>query len=131
MGAAGAEIFVRLRRSIAANHVDLAVRILKGAGEVVQQVEQPRIKVPNNTGAGVAQKVIQLVERREQIGIAAAVYNLQALVGVSVIKVEAVFAGRLASKVPAASAKRRDKHRQQQSCRADLPLHLETLAHAF
>ena len=103
VGAAGAEEFVGLRGAVAADHVDFTPRIVHRLGQVIQQVKQSGIEVMNIAGAVIAQKMVQPVERRGQIRIAAAIDDIQPLVGVGVIKAEPVFAGRLKRRVRAAS----------------------------
>jgi hypothetical protein len=65
--------------------------------------------VSNISSAVIAQKIIQLGQRRGHILVATSINNLQTFIGVSVIKTEPVFAGRLAGEVSAASRQRRDE----------------------
>ena len=88
---------------------------MQGFGQVIQQVKQPRIEVLNIPGAVIAQEMVQLVERVGQIRVAAAINDLQPLVGVGVIKAQAVFAGRLEGGLRGASRQRGEQPHQEQT----------------
>ena len=89
-----AKEFVAPRRAVAANNIDLRVRMAHGRGQVRQNVEHMRIVMLHVAGTMVAQKMIQLRFRSRQILIAAPVNNVNALAGVRMVKPKMVFLRR-------------------------------------
>src|SRR5215471_18162992 len=76
---------IGFRRAIAADNVDLGIGAPNLAGELVEQVEQPGIKVRYSPVARVAQKIIKLLERLRKVSITLAINNVNMFVCVSVI----------------------------------------------
>jgi len=76
---------IGFRRAIATDNVDLGIGAPNLAGEIVEQIEQPRIKLRYSPIARVAQKIIELFERLRKVSITLAINNVNMFVCVSVI----------------------------------------------
>ena len=81
-------------RAVSADHINFTARIVERSGQVVEHVEQARIEMVYLSRAMVAEIMVEFIERMRQIGIAAAVNDIETLAGMGVIKVKAVFACR-------------------------------------
>src|SRR5580765_6121239 len=86
----GAQELIAPRRAVAADDINLEIRIPEFGREVVQQVEHPRIIFMNLAGAVVAQIMVQLRQRFWIIAGAVTVNDIQTLASVSVKKMQAV-----------------------------------------
>src|SRR6516164_10680521 len=93
MGASGTQNFVAPKRAITTDYVDFASGIVQRRNQVVQQVEQARIKVTNISCAMVAKIVVKCCQRFRHVGRAAPVNDVEPLVGVSMEKAKPVFGG--------------------------------------
>src|SRR5215472_11913607 len=93
MGTSCTQKLVAPRRAIATDDVDFAIGIVQRRNQVVQQVEQARIKVTNISSAVVSQIVIECRQGFRHVGRAAPVHDVEPLVGVSMEKAKPVFGG--------------------------------------
>jgi hypothetical protein len=86
----GAQELVGLRCAIAANHVDLAVGPVNRCKQIVQQVEDARVVVMNLAGAPVTQEIVEPLKSPRQVGVTAAINNVNVLVGMRVEEISLV-----------------------------------------
>jgi len=89
--AARPQKLIRTWRSISADDIDLSRGTTEGSGQIVQQVKYARIVVVHIASAIIAQVLVETVERLRQIRVAAAVYDVEPLVGMGVVEPQAVF----------------------------------------
>jgi hypothetical protein len=82
--------FVRLGRAISADHIDLVVGLTDRCEQVVKQVEEARVVVVNFAGPPVAEVVVKPIESLRDIGVAAAIDDVDALIRMSVEEAQAV-----------------------------------------
>lgn len=87
---AAAEKVVAPRRPISADHIDFGILAAHAGGEVVQQIKQPRIELMHCAGAMVAEKGIQLLDRRGNVLVTPAIDDIEPLVGMRVIQPKTV-----------------------------------------
>lgn len=83
---AAAEKVVTPGRAISANHIDFGILPAEAAGQVVQQVKEPRVEVMDSAGAMVAEEELKLLDGRRNILVTPAIDHINPLVGVSVIE---------------------------------------------
>lgn len=91
VGTAGTQEFVAPGRSVSTDHVDLAAGIVHRTCQVVEQVEQMGIEMTYLAGTMVAEIAIELGQRIRQVIFAAAVNDIEPLIGMGVIKTTPVF----------------------------------------
>src|SRR6266700_1895 len=106
-----AKKFIAPGRPVSTDHVDLFVRASNGRGEIVQQVEQPRVKVTNFSGTVVAEKTVKLRDAFRQVLVAFAIGHVDMLIGVGVIQAQATNISRIVID----SVVRAKRHRHSQS----------------
>ena len=92
MAAAGAEELVGLGRAVAADDIDDAAGTVQAGHEVVEEVELGGVVGALFLGAAVAEEVVELVEGLGDVGVADAVDDIEALVGVGAAELELVAA---------------------------------------
>ncbi len=85
-----AEKSIAPRRAVTTDHIDFRIRVAESTGQIVQQIEQPRIEMVDRSGAVVAKKVLQLVDGRRNILLPAPVNDIEPFIGVSVIQPKTV-----------------------------------------
>jgi hypothetical protein len=81
-----AERFVGRRGAVAADDVDLAAWTADRRGEIGEDIVQARIKMANIARPMIAQEKVELGERVRNVCVAAAINNVNTLVGVRVVK---------------------------------------------
>jgi hypothetical protein len=89
-----AEEFIAQGRTVAANYIDLKIGIPERSSQVMQKVEYPRIVLVNLAGAVVSKITIQARQRFCIVAFAIAVDNVQALTGMCMEKMQAVWTVR-------------------------------------
>ena len=85
-----AEVFIAPGGAIAADYIDLEIRIAEGGSQIVEQIEDARIIGVNIAGAVIAQIVIEPVQRFLIVSIAIAIDDVEAFAGVGMEKVQLV-----------------------------------------
>ena len=84
-GGVSAQEFVGVRGPVAADDLELRVRRGHGVQQVGQQIENALVIAMDLTGAGVAQKVIQLVQSLGNVGFAAPENDVDPFPGMGVV----------------------------------------------
>jgi|SRR5580693_4912283 hypothetical protein len=92
--AARTQKLIRAWSSIPADDINLGRGTTEGSGQVVQQVKHPWIVMVHIAGAIVAQVLVEAVERLWQVCVAAAVDDVESLIGMDVVEPQAVFGDR-------------------------------------
>ena len=90
MRAARAQEFIAPWRAVAANHIDFTAGIGERRGQVVKKVKEVRIEMMHISGAVIAQKMVELIQRFGDVLITAPIDNIQPFARVSVIKAQPV-----------------------------------------
>jgi hypothetical protein len=78
-------------RAVPADDVDYGIGLAQLSGEIVQQVENPRVVVADVAGTVVAQVAIEAIERCGKVMAALAIDDVQAFAGVQVEELQPVF----------------------------------------
>jgi hypothetical protein len=81
----GSEEFVAPRGTVTTNDVDFATGMSDGGGQVNEEVVESGIEMANCARTLVAQKIVDLFESVLEIGVRAAIYDIQPFVGMRVI----------------------------------------------
>ena len=89
-----AEEFVAPGRTVAADYINLKIGIPQPSSQVMQKVEYPRIVLVNLAGAVVSKITIQTRQGFLIVAFTIAVDNVQALTGMCVEKMQAVWTVR-------------------------------------
>ena len=89
-----AQKFVAPWRAVAANNIDLHIRIPQRCRQIVEQVEHPRIVVTNVARAVVAQITVQARQGFLIISFAVAVNDIQPLSSMRMEKMQLVWTAR-------------------------------------
>ena len=79
------ERFVRRRRAVAADDLDLAARAADRRGEIREDIVQTRIEMANVACPMIAKEMIELGERTWKVLLTMAVNNIDPLRGVRVV----------------------------------------------
>jgi hypothetical protein len=90
-----AKRFVRRRSAVATHNVDFAARMPYRQREIIEDIVQARIEVPNVPGPMIAQEIIELGERIGNVQVAPAVNSIHPLPGVRVVKQQEMLLARL------------------------------------
>src|SRR5205807_2809815 len=77
-----AQVAIAPGSAVTANNIDFGVWLSNRGGEIAQEVEQPWIDMMDVSGAMVTQEMFKLVNGLWHIGVADAIYHINALVGV-------------------------------------------------
>lgn len=94
VGAARPQEFIAPKGAVTTNHVDLTIGVSERRSQIVKEIEEARIEMTYISGAVVAQKIVELVERFGDVLVTAAINNVEPLTRVSVIKAQVIFAPR-------------------------------------
>ena len=89
-GRSGAKKRIAPRGAVAANDINLGIRVTNGSRQVCEDVEDMRIIVLHVAGAMVAEEMIQLLLRLRGVFVAMAIDNVNVLAGVGVVEAYAV-----------------------------------------
>ena len=88
---ARAQEFVAPGRTVAANHIDFTTGIAERRGQVVEKVEEARIKMAHVSCAVVPPIMVEFVQRLSDVVITTTIDDIQSLACVSVIEMQPVF----------------------------------------
>lgn len=72
------QVLVAFGRPIAAYHVDFSARTSQSCGEIVEQVEHPRIVLVDRTRPAVAQKLIDPQQHVRIVNVSMTVHDFEA-----------------------------------------------------
>lgn len=90
VGVTGTQEFVGLWSAVSADYIDLVVGLADRCEQVVKQVEDVRVVVVNLAATPVAEEVVKPIESAGEISIAAAIDDVDALIGVGVEEAQPV-----------------------------------------
>lgn len=90
-GRMGAKERIAPGRTVATDDVNLRAGMSDCSGEIGKKIEDTRIVVLHFSRAVIAEKVIQLLFRRGNVFVAAAIDDINALAGVSVVETKMMF----------------------------------------
>ncbi len=114
------QVFVRGRRAITADHVDLGVGPPEGSQQVAEQIEKARVVRVDVVLPPVAQDSIDPCQRGGIVPIRVPVHDFETLPGVEMVEAQAV---RLSGRGPHArdGGSRRDEHADEANERQETP----------